>query len=82
MSDITTTLMIYYGQIEVTVSGEFQREQKEQGPSYASGGEPGYPAHFDDIIAKLGKETIELTESDIERAEEALMDAWKDECDE
>jgi hypothetical protein len=65
--------MIYDGQIEVEISGTFYREQAERGPSYSSGGEPGYPAHVEDIVAKLGRETIELTDEDMERAEVELV---------
>ena len=81
MRDITTTLMIYDGQIEVEISGTYYREHKGRFDSGLQM-EPDEPAHIEDITAKLGKETIELTESDIERAEEALMDVWGDGCDE
>lgn len=32
---------------QLSVDFDFHPEEKPQGPSYASGGEPGYPAHSD-----------------------------------
>ncbi len=37
---------------KLRVSFDFQPEQKPSGPSYASGGEPGYPAHLESTSAR------------------------------
>ena len=78
MKEVSTTLDIYDNQITVEISGTYYREQAESGPRYDSGGEPGYPAHVEDVTAKLGKHEIELTSEDMERAEAELMGCAND----
>lgn len=37
-------------EFEIFAEGDYVPEQKERGPSYSSGGEPGEPAYFEDLF--------------------------------
>lgn len=44
-------------EIALEVEGEYVREVPETGPTYSSGGEPGEPAHFEDVtVVGIGTE--------------------------
>lgn len=62
------------GVVTLDISGIFERGERERGPTYSSGGEPGYPDSWDDIIAELDGCEIDLDSDQLRRAERALMD--------
>jgi len=68
-----TKIKIYNNQIEVHVSGTFIPFDRGV---YVDGFQstPDEPAHFEDIVARLNGEVIELSEADLETANEKLME--------
>jgi len=68
-------------EIEVTITGEyspFHRGRFEKGGGQV---EPDEPECIDDIEATFNGKTIELTDSEVEKAEEELLSTVKDDCD-
>lgn len=79
MKQVSTTMLIYSNQIEVTISGTYSplhRGRFEKGGGQL---EPDEPEMVEDITAKLGRDTIELDEEDMERAEAELIEAARGE---
>jgi len=71
-----TKIRIYNSQIEVEISGTFIPYDRGV---YVDGFQstPDEPAHYEDIVAKLDGEVIELSEDDTELANDALMEDTK-----
>jgi hypothetical protein len=72
MTKVSTTINVYSAQISLTISGDYhgpRRGHFDAGQQI----EPDEPAHVENIVAKLGRDVIELDEVDMERAEAALV---------
>jgi hypothetical protein len=68
-----TKIRIYNGQIEVEIAGKYIRAERGSRDCGVQM-EPDEPAHFEDIVARLNGEVVELSESDLEIANEKLME--------
>jgi hypothetical protein len=74
MTKVSTTLMVYSSQISLSISGDYHRPHRGH---FDAGQQitPDEPACVENIVAKLGRDVIELDEVDMERAEVALIEA-------
>ena len=68
-------------EIEVRLSGRYVPEQKERGPSYDCGGNPGWPATVEDIAARHAGDLVYLTDSEETAARLLLLEAADDALD-
>jgi len=62
-------------EVRVVLAGTYRAGAPGCGPGYSHGGLPPEPAFVEDIVARLGDVEVELTDAEVERAEEVLLAA-------